>query len=217
MENHIISFDVYFDYYWPWCYIAAVRLNRLEDELKESLAVSWKSYLIREEGVTVFDEYIASHFARANEQEEAITFNPWRSGPYPTWGMPALKASKAAALQGKEKWDRFHLAVMKAFYTDGRDISNEQILEKVAEEEGLIAKEFSREFKNPKWEHIIYSETKEAKERLGIRSIPAVVVNNRYLVEGTVSVSHYKGVIEEVITSSGKEWLGIPAVYCRVG
>jgi len=119
--------------------------------------------------------------------------------------MPALKASKAAALQGKKKRDRFHLAVMKAFYTDGRDISNEQVLEKVAEEEGLIAEEFSREFKNPKWERIVYSETKEAKERLGIRSIPAVVVNNNYLVEGAVSVSHYKKVIEEVNTSSGKE------------
>ncbi|MBW1853642.1 MAG: DsbA family protein [Deltaproteobacteria bacterium] len=185
--------------------MAAVRLNRLEDEFKGSLAVSWKSYLIREEGVTVFDEYIASHFKRANEHEESITFNPWKSGPYPTWGMPALKAIKAAAPQGKEKQDRFHLAVMKAFYTDGRDISNEQVLEKVAEEEGLITEEFSREFNNPKWERIVYSETKDAKERLGISSIPAVVVHNRYLVEGAVSVSHYKRVIEEVKTSSGKE------------
>ncbi len=216
MAAQTISLDVYFDYYWPWCYIAAVRLNSLEDELKGSLAVSWKSYLIREEGVTVFDEYIASHFARANEQEEAITFNPWKAGPYPTWGMPALKASKAAALQGKKKQDRFHLAVMKAFYTDGRDISSEQVLEKVAEEEGLIPEEISRELKNPKWERIVYSETKEAKEALGIRSIPAVVVNNRYLVEGAVSVSHYKRVIEELKTSLEKEWLGLPVTYCRV-
>jgi len=94
---------------------------------------------------------------------------------------------------------------MKAFYTDGRDISSEQVLEKVAKEEGLITEEFSREFKNPEWERIVYSETKEAKETLGIRSIPAVVVHNRYLVEGAVSVSHYKRVIEEVKTSLGKE------------
>ena len=88
--------------------------------MRESLAISWKSYLIRGEGVTEFDDYIASHFKRANEQEEGITFNPWKSGHYPTWGMPALRASKAAALQGREKWNRFHLAVMKAFYTDGK-------------------------------------------------------------------------------------------------
>ena len=46
--------------------------------------------------------------------------------------MPALKASKAAELQGREKWKKFHLAVMKAFYTDGRDISKEHVLEEIA-------------------------------------------------------------------------------------
>ena len=115
-------------------------MNTLEGEFKGALTVSWKSYLIREKGVTVFDDYIASHFERANEQEEGIAFNPWKKGTYPTWGMPALKASKAVALQGDKKWKRFHLAVMKAFYTDGRDISSEQVLEEIAEKRGLTWK-----------------------------------------------------------------------------
>ena len=160
--------------------------------------ISWKSYLIREEGVTTFDDYIASHFKRANQQEEGIIFNPWKSGPYPTWGMPALKASKAAALQGRKQWRRFHLAVMKAFYTDGRDISRENILEQIAEEQGLIMDEFVKEYTDLKWEKLVYEETERAQERFGIRSIPTVVVQNRFLVEGIVPVSHYKQVIEEV-------------------
>jgi predicted DsbA family dithiol-disulfide isomerase len=160
--------------------------------------ISWRSYLIREEGVTTFDDYIASHFKRANEQEEGIIFNPWKSGPYPTWGMPALKASKAAELQGREKWKKFHRAVMKAFYTEGRDISREDILEEIAEEQGLIMDEFAKESKNPEWERLVYEETKRAQEVLGIRSIPTVVVQDRFLVEGAVPVSHYKQVIEEI-------------------
>ena len=166
--------------------------------------ISWRSYLIREEGVTTFDDYIASHFERANEQEEGIIFNPWKSGPYPTWGMPALKASKAAELQGREKWKKFHLAVMKAFYTDGRDISKEHVLEEIAEEQGLIMDEFVKESRNAEWEHLVYEETKRAQEELGIRSIPTVVVQKRFLVEGTVPVSHYKQVIEKVKQESGK-------------
>ena len=160
--------------------------------------ISWKSYLIREEGVTTFDDYVASHFKRANEQEEDIFFNPWQSGPYPTWGMPALKASKAAALQGSKKWQSFHLAVMKAFYTDGRDISREKVLEEIAEEQGLDMDAFLKECKNPTWEKLVYEETKKAREVFGIRSIPTVVVQNRFLVEGTVPVSRYKQVMEEV-------------------
>jgi predicted DsbA family dithiol-disulfide isomerase len=166
-------------------------------ESEKSLTISWKSYLIREEGVTVFDDYIASHFRRADEQEESVSFNPWKSGPYPAWGMPALRASKAAALQGEEKWRRFHLAVMKAFYTDGRDISSEKVLGEVAAESGLEVQQFIRELENPRWEKLVYEETREAQEVYGVRSIPAVIVRDRYLVEGAVPVSHYREAISK--------------------
>ena len=135
---------------------------------------------------------------RANEHEECITFNPWKSGPYPAWGMPALRASKVAALQGKEKWNIFHLAVMKAFYTDGRDVSNENVIEEIAEETGLAMEEFTKELRNPKWQKIVYEETRQAQEIFGIRSIPTVIVQNSYLVEGVVSVSYYRKVVEEM-------------------
>jgi predicted DsbA family dithiol-disulfide isomerase len=117
--------------------------------------------------------------------------------------MPALKASKAAALQGRKKWRRFHLAVMKAFYTDGRDISKENVIAEIAEEQGLIMDEFVKEFKNPKWEKLVYEETKSAQETFGIRSIPTVVVQNRFLVEGIVPVAHYKQAMEAVKQESG--------------
>lgn len=160
--------------------------------------LSWKSYLIRDKGVTTFDDYIASHFERANGREKGIVFNPWKSGPYPTWGMPALRASKAAALQGKEKWRSFHLAVMKAFYTEGRDISKSEVLEEVAKEKGLAMDAFIEECRNQKWEDLVYEETRRAQEVFGIRSIPTVVVAGNVLVEGTVSISQYREVIEEV-------------------
>ncbi len=145
-----------------------------------------------------FDDYIASHFARANEQEEGVIFNPWKSGPYPAWGMPALKASKAAALQGKEKWRRFHLSIMKAFYTEGRDISQEPVLINLARETSLDVEALTQALRDPAWERLVYEETREAREIYGVRAIPAVVIHNRYLVEGTVPLSHYKKVIAEV-------------------
>jgi predicted DsbA family dithiol-disulfide isomerase len=112
--------------------------------------------------------------------------------------MPALRASKAAALQGEEKWGRFHLAVMKAFYTDSRDISSEKVLGEIALESGLEITTFVKEFANPRWETLVYEETREAQEVYGVRSIPAAIVENRYLVEGAVPVSHYREVIARV-------------------
>lgn len=89
---------------------------------------------------------------------------------------------------------------MKAFYIDGRDISNEQVLEEIAKETGLAMEEFIQESVNPKWENLVYEETRQAQGVFGIRSILTVVVQNRYLVEGVVSLSYYKQVVEEVKT-----------------
>jgi predicted DsbA family dithiol-disulfide isomerase len=169
------------------------------------LSLRWKSYLIRGEGVTTFDDYIASHFRRANEQEEGIIFNPWRSGPYPRWGMPALMASKAAELQGKEKWRTFHLAVMKAFYTDSRDISCLAVLEEIGRESGLDMESFTGGMRDPRFEAEVYEETRQAQDRYGIRAIPAVVVDNRFLVEGAVPLSRYQQALHEARSTGSPE------------
>lgn len=173
-------------------------------EAGDSLSLVWKSYLIRGEGVTTFDEYIASHFRRANEAEPGVIFNPWESGPYPRWGMPALIASKAAALQKKEKWRRFHLAIMKAFYTDSRDISSPAVLEEIGCESGLDMEDFARQMSDPRWEALVYEETRQAQEQYGISAIPAVVVENRFLVEGAVPLSRYEQALNEVRTAGGE-------------
>jgi len=148
--------------------------------------------------VTEFDEYIASHFRRANEAEPGVIFNPWKSGPYPRWGMPALIASKAAALQGREKWRRFHLAVMKAFYTESRDISSPRVLEEIGREAGLDMEAFTGRMSDAQFETLVYEETRHAQEQYGISSIPALVIQNRFLVEGAVPLSRYRQVLNEV-------------------
>lgn len=106
-------------------------------------------------------------------------------------------------MQGKEKWRRFHLAVMKAFYTDSRDISSHKVLEEIGRETGLDMEAFTGRMSDPGYEALVYEETRQAQEQYGIRSIPALVVENRYLVEGAVPLSHYQQVVNEVI-SAGK-------------
>lgn len=112
--------------------------------------------------------------------------------------MPALTASKAAALQGKKKWQRFHMAVMKAFYTDSRDISSLAVLEDIGSETGLDMEDFAGRMRDPCWEALVYQETRQAQENYGIQAIPALVVENRFLLEGAVPLSRYRQVLNEV-------------------
>jgi len=117
--------------------------------------------------------------------------------------MPALIASKAAALLGREKWRRFHLAVMKAFYTEGRDISSLMVLEEIGRETGLDMGAFMGHMKDPRWEALVYEETRQAQEQYGINSIPALVIQDRFLVEGAVPLSRYQQVLNEVRLAGG--------------
>jgi len=94
------------------------------------------------------------------------------------------------------------LAIMKAFYTEGRNISCEQVLWEIAKDTGLAVEELKQKMEDPKWEHLVYEETREAQQVYGIHAIPAVVVEDRYLVEGAVPLARYQQVIEEVKSSS---------------
>ena len=117
--------------------------------------------------------------------------------------MPALIASKAAALLGREKWRRFHLAVMKAFYTESRDISNLMVLEEIGREAGLDMEAFTVRMSDPQFATLVYEETRHAQDQYGISSIPVMVIQNRFLVEGAVPLSRYQQVLNEVRSAGG--------------
>ena len=162
------------------------------------LVLSWKSYLIREEGVTTFDDYIASHFERANGHEEGVVFKPMAVGALSHLGYAGIEGEQGRSITGKRKMAGLSSGCDEAFYTKGRDISKSEVLEEVAREKGLLIPAFIDACRNQKWKDLVYEETKRGQEVFGIRSIPAVVVGGTILVEGTVSIARYKQVIEEM-------------------
>jgi predicted DsbA family dithiol-disulfide isomerase len=94
---------------------------------------------------------------------------------------------------------------MKAFYTDSRDISSPVVLEAIGRETGLEVETFTVGMRNPRFEAEVYEETRHAQEHYGIRSIPVVVVDNRFLVEGAVPLARYQQVISEVRSAGSAE------------
>jgi predicted DsbA family dithiol-disulfide isomerase len=94
---------------------------------------------------------------------------------------------------------------MKAFYTDSRDISSLAVLEEIGRETGLDMEVFTVGIRDPRFEAEVYEETRQAQDRYGIRAIPAVVVHNRFLVEGAVPLSRYQQALNEVRSTGSLE------------
>jgi predicted DsbA family dithiol-disulfide isomerase len=157
--------------------------------------VVWKSFILRDEDPTItFDAYRRGHWLRAGAYEPEAVFVPWRGeARYPTWGVPALVAAKAAERQGK--FDAYHMACFKAMFTDSRDISDPQVLVAIAGEVGLDTERFTADLHDRSLPEGVLAEHREAVERFGIGAIPSVVIEGQ-VIQGAVPEEVYVRAID---------------------
>jgi len=88
-----VHFLVYSDYLCPWCYNAAVRLGRIEQEYGDQVRIEWRSYLLRPRPSRVrelekFRSYTQSWLNPAGEPDSG-EFRVWQgdAGP-PSHSIP---------------------------------------------------------------------------------------------------------------------------------
>lgn len=170
---------VYSDYLCPWCYNAAVRLRQLEDELAGAVRLTWRSYLLRPEpdpgrSLEKFRAYTQT-WLRPAAEPDAGTFRVWQSdaGP-PTHSIPPHLVAKAAASLGEDAFARMHGALLAAYFSDNRDITEPATLRALWLEIGLPEPELARAG-DPRLLEQTLAEHADAA-RLGVNGVPTVGV-----------------------------------------
>lgn len=173
---HLIAYS---DYLCPWCFNAAVRLHRLEEEMGGRVAVEWRSFLLRPQprvGRTLddFRAYTRS-WLRPAEDPDGGTFRVWSSdeGP-PSHSVPPHLVAKAAAELGPQAFDEIHTRLLAAYFRDNRDITNRDTLAAIWNEAGLPARDLAVA-DAPRILEAVLAQHAEALE-LGITGVPAVLV-----------------------------------------
>jgi len=168
---------VYSDYLCPWCFNASVRMERLEEELGTAVRVEWRSYLLRpnatrSRNLESFREYTRSWLRPAAEPDGG-EFRVWQgdAGP-PTHSVPAHCVAKAAARVSDEAFRRVHRRLLRAYFTQSRDISDRATLHELWGELGL-PEEALAAADAPDVLAQVRAEHAEALE-LGITGVPAV-------------------------------------------
>jgi predicted DsbA family dithiol-disulfide isomerase len=93
------------------------------------------------------------------------------------------------------------MALLQAYHADGKDPSNHDVLVEAAQSVGLDAAE-AREVLTSG----IYGDAVRAEEQnnheMGIQSVPAIIFNRRYLVNGGQPVEQFTKVIEQVLAEA---------------
>ena len=172
-----IRFVVYSDYLCPWCYNAAVRLERLQRESGGGVQLEWRSYLLRptaREGRDLerFRGYTRSWLRPAAEPDSGV-FRIWEgdAGP-PSHSVPAHLVAKAAARVGPEAFARMHARLLRAYFGENRDVSDRDTLRDLWRDLALPAAAFDR-VDDPDLLREVLGQHQEALET-GVTGVPAI-------------------------------------------
>jgi predicted DsbA family dithiol-disulfide isomerase len=108
---------------------------------------------------------------------------------------PALQAAEFAREQGR--FDAMHHELLKAFWDEGRDVSDIAVLHDLAGRAGVDAAGMEAAIAADRFGDYLDARRAEAEE-LGINGIPAHVIADRYLVMGAQPYDLFERVMAKV-------------------
>ncbi|MBY6195813.1 DsbA family oxidoreductase [Vibrio hangzhouensis] len=211
--NQTIKLDVVSDVVCPWCIIGYKRLEQAIRELgvEDRIDLEWQPFELNPhmplEGQNL-REHLAEKYGttkedsiRAREQltqlgrEVGFTFDYSDE-------MKMLNTFEAHILleyakeQGKQT--DLKLRLFSAFFGEGKDISNREVLANELAAVGLDSKSAIARLDDPN-ARLEVQHAEETWKNLGISSVPTVVFNRQSALTGAQPVEVYKQVLQELL------------------
>ena len=217
MNRSQLKIDIVSHVVCPWCAIGYKKLseamNKLDDEI--SFEVNWKPYELHPEIPREgFDkkEYYKIKFGESSGASDkfnfiseegkkvGLEFNFKKSKNLPN----TFLAHRLLWLcRSKDMQDVIAEALFYAYFTDGRDVGNEDELIEISSENGLNKQEIRDFFQSNIGHEEVLREENRARE-MNIFSVPTYIFNKKYLLVGGQESDTFKAYIEKVIEVESK-------------
>ncbi|MBL0337559.1 MAG: DsbA family oxidoreductase [Chitinophagaceae bacterium] len=203
--------EIWSDIVCPFCYIGKRRFEKalasfsqkdkvevvyrsfqLDPDMKPEKGVSVNQYLANRKGIPPeqakeMNEYVTS-MAKAEgllfDFDKAVITNTLQA-------HRLLQLAKAHGLQPatKEK-------LMSAYFTEGKDVGDENVLLELGKEVGLPVEEIKALFANESYKEDVELDQYMAQQ-LRVQGVPFFVFNNKYAVSGAQAQSVFAEVLEK--------------------
>jgi len=217
MNRSQLKIDIVSDVVCPWCAIGYKKLSeaitQLDDEI--SFEVNWKPYQLHPEiprGGFDKKEYYKIKFSESSGSSDkfnfiskegrkvGLEFNFKKSKNLPN----TFLAHRLLWLcRSKDMQDVIAEALFYAYFTDGRDVGNEDELIEISSENGLNKQEIRDFFQSNIGHEEVLREENRARE-MNIFSVPTYIFNKKYLLVGGQESDTFKAYIEKVIEVESK-------------
>lgn len=180
MAAQVSPIEFFFDYHSPWCYFAALRIGAIARRMNRELI--WRpmhlARLIERidgrrplEANAAFVRWFKADMQHWAEQLGLeLRYHP----AFPLRPVRALRATVFAAQHGRA--EPFVLAVMRAYWSESRDISDPDQLAALGAAAGLDAHAVRASIDDPVFKKQVEANTQEAQDR-GVFGAPSFFCN----------------------------------------
>ncbi len=207
-----LKIDFVSDVSCPWCVIGLRALEQAAERLagEVQLDLHFQPFELNPQmgpGGQDIGEHLQQKYGASDAQREAtraaiaargaelgFTFTPGARGRiYNTFD--AHRLLHWAELRGRQP--ALKNALFKAYFTDGEDPSNHELLVRLAGEVGLDVAEARALLQSDRYA----AEVREREQfylQQGIHSVPAVIVNDRHLIQGGQPVEVFEQALRQI-------------------
>ena len=178
-----------------------MRLQKIVPEYEERVRLVGKAFPLEVYGGGPPDrEELELEIWLAALQERAAVFKPF-GADWPTTTLPAFDAAWCAFQQGESIGRDFDLRIRRAFFAEGRNIGNREVMLDLAREANLDMDHFTRLFNSDEPRTAVLEEGRLGKEKYGVRGTPTIMLSDGTKLRHKMS---YPNIKDGRIISVGK-------------
>ena len=208
--------EIWSDVMCPFCYIGKRRLEEALEQFdhSEDIEVEWKSFQLRPEMETQPEVSINEHLAEAKgwSVQEAAEFNKRMQDMADETGLTfnmdqAVVANSFDAhrfahfAKDQGKGDAAEEALFKAYFTDGKNTDDHDVLVALGETIGLDTEKTRAVLESEQYANAVKHDISVSRN-IGVQGVPFFVFNRKYAVSGAQPTDTFL----DVLKKSWQEW-----------
>jgi predicted DsbA family dithiol-disulfide isomerase len=207
-----IRIDIWSDYVCPFCYLLTPALHQLKQEFGPALQVAWRGFELRPDPRPTLDpagEYLRTTWERSvypMARERGMTL---KLPPVQPRSRKAMEAAAYAQSEGKS--DEMHEALFRAFFEEGRDIGQTEVLLDIGDAAGLQRDALRKALDENTFAAQV-SEDQQLARDFGISGVPIMVIREQrapwqdaVALEGAVPYESMRAAVGQVIGEAAKK------------
>ncbi|VAW75823.1 hypothetical protein MNBD_GAMMA15-2507 [hydrothermal vent metagenome] len=185
-DKPLLKVTVFSDYICPFCYIGELRLNRLREHY--DLRVNWCAIEIHPQtpaegqpiGALGYDNDRWKSMMSSLNEMAAVEGVTLMEHDFTTNSRSSLLLAEAAKLLGRDTFYQVHNAVFEAFFVEGLNIGDREILKALAQKAGMSGSQITAAWDEDTASKKLEQYRKAALE-LGVSATPTFFIGEQRL------------------------------------